>query len=81
VLGLEATVDGDDGVGIEEASGTKTPGAPEELEGAGDEATVGTVVNPTLGVEVVAVGGLESPLLELLELPEGPGPGPPTQAG
>jgi len=72
--GLEATVDGDDEVGIGEASGTKTPGAPEELEGGDDGATVGTVVNPTLDVEVGVAGGL-------LELPAGPGPGPPTQAG
>ena len=69
MLGLEATVDGDDGIA--------TPGAPEEPEGGDDEATAGTVVNPTLGVGVVAVGGLES----LLEPPEAPGPGPPTQAG
>jgi hypothetical protein len=32
VLGLEATVDGDDEAGIGEASGTKTPRAPEEPE-------------------------------------------------
>jgi len=78
VVGLEATVDGDGGLEIGEASRTKTPGAPEELEGGGDGATVGTVDIPTLDVEVGVVVGPESPPFEL---PEEPGPGPSTQAG